>query len=100
MLPVVALLFGAVIGVSIWLRTIPDVEAFIQQYPGSMANDSPQGFPWWLRWQHALNAIFLVPIVRAGVQIFAGRPRAYWRAPGTPGTDWLRIQRAMPAEDG
>ncbi len=100
MLPVVAVLFAGVIAVSIWLRTIPAVEGFIQQYPGSVANDAPQGFPWWLRWQHALNAIFLVPIARAGLQIWAGRPRVYWRAPGTPGQDWLRLQRAMPAEGG
>jgi methionine sulfoxide reductase catalytic subunit len=100
MLPVVALILGAIIGLSIWLRTIPAVEGFIQQYPGSVPNDAPQGFPWWLRWQHALNAIFLVPIVRAGVQIWAGRPRVYWRSPGTPGQDWLRMQRAMPDEGG
>ena len=100
MLPVVAVAFAAVIGVSIWLRTIPDVQSFIRQYSGSVPNDAPQGFPWWLRWQHFLNAIFLMPIVRAGLQIWAGRPRVYWRTPGTPGQDWLRIQRAMPAEGG
>ena len=100
MLPVVAVLFAAIIGVSIWLRTMPAVDEFIREYSGSVPNDAPQGFPWWLRWQHFLNAIFLVPIVRAGLQIWAGRPRVYWRSPGTPGRDWLRIQHAMPAEGG
>ena len=100
MLPVVAALFAVVIGLSIWLRTIPAVEAFIERYPGSVMTPAPEGFPWWLRWQHFLNAVFLVPIVRAGLQIWASRPRLYWRAPGTPGQDWLRIQRAMPAEGG
>jgi methionine sulfoxide reductase catalytic subunit len=100
MIPVVAVLFGIVIALSIWLRTVPAVQDFIRVYPGSAPVDAPQGFPWWLRWQHLLNAIFLVPIVRAGLQIWAGRPRAYWRTPATPGADWVRIQRAMPAEGG
>ena len=100
MLPIVAVLLAGVIGLSVWLRTVPAVEAFIQEYPGGVPNDAPQGFPWWLRWQHALNAIFLVPIVRAGLQIWANRPRVYWRSPGAPGADWLRMQRAMPAEGG
>ena len=100
MLPVVAVLLSVVIAASVWLRTIPAVEGFIQQYPGSVPNDAPEGFPWWLRWQHALNAIFLVPIVRAGLQIWAARPRVYWKAPGSPGADWLRMQNAMPAEGG
>lgn len=98
MLPAVAVGFAVIIGLSIWLRTIPAVESFIDDYPGSVANDAPDGFPVWLRWQHLLNAIFLVPIVRAGLQLWAGRPRAYWRNPGTPGEDWLRIQRAMPSD--
>ena len=100
MLPVVALAFAAIIGLCIGLRTLPSVEGFIQQYPGSTHNDAPPGFPWWLRWQHALNAIFLVPIARAGLQLLASRPRLYWRAPGTPGSDWLRMQREMPAQGG
>jgi thiosulfate reductase cytochrome b subunit len=96
-LPAVAVLFAIIIAASIWLRTLPSVEQFIRQYPGSVAVDAPEGFPWWMRWQHLLNALFLVPIARAGLQLWAGRPRLYWGAP-TPGKDWLRIQRAMPAE--
>lgn len=100
MLPVVAVGFAVIIALAIWLRTIPSVESFIDHYPGSVPNDAPKGFPWWLRWQHFLNAIFLVPIVRAGLQLWAGRPRAYWRSPGSAGSDWLRMQRAMPETGG
>jgi thiosulfate reductase cytochrome b subunit len=100
MLPVVVVAFALVIAGAIWVRTMPAVQDFIAQYPGSVPNDAPEGFPAWLRWQHFLNAIFLVPIVRAGVQILANRPRAYWKASAAPGSDWLRIQRAMPAEGG
>lgn len=97
-IPLVVVLLAAVVGASILLRTLPAVQQFIEQYPGSVPNDAPEGFPVWLRWQHFLNAIFLVPIVRAGLQIWAGRPRLYWRKPTTPGHEWLRIQRAMPEE--
>jgi thiosulfate reductase cytochrome b subunit len=97
-IPLVAVLLAVVVGASILLRTLPAVQQFIAQYPGSVPNDAPEGFPVWLRWQHFLNAIFLVPIVRAGLQIWAGRPRLYWRKPTTPGHEWLRIQRAMPDE--
>ncbi len=99
-IPALALVVLAGFGVATWLRTLPEVQDFIARYPGSVVRDEPQGYPWWLRWQHLLNAIFLVPIVRAGLQVWAGRPRAYWCKPGTPGRDWLRIQRAMPAEGG
>jgi methionine sulfoxide reductase catalytic subunit len=99
-LPLAAFAFAVIIAVCIALRTTPAVQAFIEQYPGSVPNDAPEGFPVWLRWQHFLNAIFLVPIVRAGIQLWAGRPRLYWRAPAAKGRDWLRIQRAMPAENG
>ena len=99
-LPVVAIALSVVIVLAIWLRTLTPVQGFIADNPGSVANDAPNGFPWWLRWQHLLNAIFLVPIARAGLQLLAVRPRLYWTARATPGREWLRIQRAMPESGG
>ncbi len=99
-IPLVAVLLLAAFGIATYLRTLEPVQQFIAQYPGSVKTHAPQGFPWWLRWQHLLNAIFLIPIVRAGLQIWAGRPRAYWRKPGVPGRDWVRMQRAMPETGG
>lgn len=99
-LPLVAVALLAAFGLTTWLRTLPEVQDFIAEYPGTIERDDPQGFPWWLRWSHWLNVIFLVPIVRAGLQVWAGRPRAYWSRPASPGRDWLRIQRAYPAEGG
>ena len=74
------LLVAAVLGAQ-WLRTLPDVQAFLAQYPGETARPegAPVGFPWWLQWQHALNAFFLLLIVRTGWQIGSGRrPPAFW----------------------
>jgi thiosulfate reductase cytochrome b subunit len=64
-----------------WVRELPDVQAFIAAYPGAteIPAGTPVGFPWWLQWQHALNAFFLVLIVRTGWQIGSGkRPPAFW----------------------
>jgi len=99
-LPLVALALLALFALTTWLRTLPEVQAFIDEYPGTVARNEPQGFPWWLRWQHWLNVIFLVPIVRAGLQVWAGRPRAYWSRAASPGRDWLRIQKPYPTEGG
>jgi len=55
------------------------------------------GFPWWLRLQHFLNMIFMMFIIRAGIQILADHPRLYWKRDCTPGTDWFRFQRPVPA---
>jgi thiosulfate reductase cytochrome b subunit len=64
-----------------WLRELPDIQSFIADYPGETAvpEGTPVGFPWWLQWQHALNAFFLLLIVRTGWQIGSGkRPPAFW----------------------
>ncbi len=79
------------------LRTLPAVQGFIAQYPGSVVPPGkPQGFPWWLRWQHFLNLLFLVPLVRSGLQLWAGRPRLYWQSPPRSGAEWLRIRDQSP----
>jgi len=64
-----------------YLRELPDIQSFIATYPGETAitPGTPVGFPWWLQWQHALNAFFLLLIVRTGWQIGSGkRPPAFW----------------------
>lgn len=86
------------VGVAILLRGVPAVQDLITAHPGIMQTEVPQTFPWWLRWQHFINLLFLIPIIRSGLQIWAGRPRLYWHQPGIAGRDWLRIQKPMPTE--
>jgi thiosulfate reductase cytochrome b subunit len=81
LIPVGLVLLIAAVLAAQWLRTLPDVQGFIAQYPGETAipPGTPVGFPWWLSWQHALNAFFLLLIVRTGWQIGSGkRPPAFW----------------------
>jgi thiosulfate reductase cytochrome b subunit len=63
------------------LRTVPVVESFIADYPGESAlpTDTAPGIPAFVAWQHALNALFLVLLLRSGWQIHrAKRPPAFW----------------------
>jgi methionine sulfoxide reductase catalytic subunit len=51
----------------------------------------PYGFPAWLRITHYVNFLFLILLVRSGLQILADHPRLYGNVHCTPGTEWLRL---------
>jgi sulfoxide reductase catalytic subunit YedY len=80
------------------LRDLSGIQAFIKAYPG-IAQSAPSvdtGFPWWLQLQHFLNMLFMMFIMRAGIQILADHPRLYWNRDCTPGTEWFRFQHPVP----
>lgn len=99
-IPVATVLLLFAVAVAVLLRGLPAVQDFIAANPGQVPTEASHSFPWWLRWQHFLNVLFLIPILRSGLQILAGRPRVYWRRPGIPGREWLRMQKEMPVTDG
>ena len=97
----IPLLWGSIIvlvAVAQNLRALPAVEAFIRHYPGisQAAPSVDTGFPVWLQVQHFLNMLFMMFIIRAGIQILADHPRLYWNRDCTPGTEWFRFQRPVP----
>jgi DMSO/TMAO reductase YedYZ molybdopterin-dependent catalytic subunit/thiosulfate reductase cytochrome b subunit len=51
----------------------------------------PYGFPAWLRVTHYVNFLFIILLVRSGLQILMDHPRLYWNVHCTPGTEWLRL---------
>ena len=51
----------------------------------------PVGFPAWLRITHYVNFLFLVLLIRSGLQILMDHPRLYGNVHCTPGTEWLRL---------
>jgi sulfoxide reductase catalytic subunit YedY len=51
----------------------------------------PYGFPTWLRITHYVNFLFLILLIRSGLQILMDHPRLYWNVHCTPGTEWLRL---------
>lgn len=51
----------------------------------------PAGFPAWLRVTHYVNFLFLILLIRSGLQILMDHPRLYGNVHCTPGTEWLRL---------
>ena len=49
------------------------------------------GFPWWLRWAHFFNFVFLMMLIRSGLSILMDHPRLYFNNGCTPGTEWIRF---------
>jgi thiosulfate reductase cytochrome b subunit len=95
LIPIGLVLLVAAVLVARWMRELPDIQAFIATYPGEteVPAGTPVGLPWWLSWQHALNAFFLLLIVRTGWQIASGkRPPAFW----TPSTKGLIRTKNSP----
>ena len=65
----------------------------------SKAAIEPYGFPAWLRVTHYVNFVFLILLIRSGLQILADHPRLYWNVHCTPGTEWLRLTSvAVPTD--
>ena len=89
-LPVVAAyLQWATVG----LPTVPPV-------PQTLLDTAPsQGFPAWLRVTHYVNFLFIILLVRSGLQILMDHPRLYWKVHCTPGTEWLRLTPVEVPQD-
>lgn len=51
----------------------------------------PQGFPAWICWTHYLSFLFLILLIRSGLQILMDHPRLYWNVRCTPGSEWIRF---------
>jgi methionine sulfoxide reductase catalytic subunit len=83
------------------LRNTLPVQHFIARHPGTdlrAAHSDDRGLPAWARWSHFFNLFFLVFIMRSGLQILSDHPRLYWTRHSTPGRDWFRIQKPVPAD--
>jgi thiosulfate reductase cytochrome b subunit len=80
-----------------WLTGLPSVEHFLHAYPGAApAHPRPApGLPVWLEVTHYLNALFLLLIIRSGLQVRRERrPPATWSPRWNPArkisiTVWL-----------
>ena len=97
-LPIGAAALVLVIALAQSLRELSSVQAFIKEYLG-IAQSAPSvdsGFPWWLQLQHFLNMLFMMFIIRAGIQILADHPRLYWTRDCMPGMEWFRFRHPVP----
>jgi DMSO/TMAO reductase YedYZ molybdopterin-dependent catalytic subunit/thiosulfate reductase cytochrome b subunit len=82
------------------LRHYEWMREFVLDYPGPVVPRGPiePGIPAWLRWGHLFNLVFMMFIIRAGLQILADHPRLYLNSGSTPGTAWLRLRDPIPAD--
>jgi len=93
---------GLIIGIAVCqqLRTYPAVQSWIASHPGTGDFQPPvtTGFPLWLRILHFLNLLFMLLIIRAGIQILADHPRLQTDAGSRPGKEWLRLRGPVPPD--
>ena len=50
-------------------------------------------FPFWLRFAHFINLIFIVLLIRSGIEIFSALPKLYWHDSAIPGKEWIRFTK-------
>ncbi len=102
LLPIGFVVLLIAVAVAQGLRDMPAVQRFIARYPGTLPTSTAQGghagMPWWVELQHFVNIVFMIFIVRSGLQILADHPRLYWTRHSTPGREWFRIQKPVPAD--
>jgi methionine sulfoxide reductase catalytic subunit len=101
LIPIIIVGLVMAIAVAQQLRTYEWMQTFLRNYPGTSSDYVPavtSGYPWWLRWQHFFNLVFMLFIIRAGLQILADHPRLYFDAGSRPGTEWLRMRGPVPPD--
>ena len=68
MIPAVLLVLAAIVLAARWLRETPAGQEFLLTYPGhsELPGSAPIGIPAWVGWQHFLNSLLLLLIIRSG----------------------------------
>jgi sulfoxide reductase catalytic subunit YedY len=56
-------------------------------------------FPFWLRYAHFINVIFLTLLIRSGIEILSALPKLYWNDHAKPGTEWIKFTRKKMPKD-
>ena len=100
LLPIGFVVLIVAVAVAQGLRHVPSVQRFIAAHPGTVqpAHPTATGFPAWVDVQHFFNLFLMIFIIRSGLQILSDHPRLYWTRHCTPGRDWFRIQKPVPAD--
>ncbi|MGN6348582.1 MAG: molybdopterin-dependent oxidoreductase [Candidatus Nitrosocosmicus sp.] len=50
-------------------------------------------FPFWLRFAHFINLIFIVILIRSGIEILSALPKLYWNDDAVPGKEWIKFTK-------
>lgn len=76
---IAALVVGSL--ASRWFLGTDAGERFLADFPGRSAlrDGAPTAAPWWMQWQHALNFLLIILMIRSGWLVYVQqRPEAYW----------------------
>ncbi len=101
LLPIGLVLLMVAVAIAKGLRDTGAVQEFITRNPGTVVSAAAArnpGFPIWVGVAHFFNLFLLIFIIRSGIQILSDHPRLYWTRNSTPGRDWFRIQKPVPAD--
>jgi sulfoxide reductase catalytic subunit YedY len=99
LIPIGFVLLVVAVAIAKGLREEPAVQRFIARNPGvPVRMEQATGMPAWLRWQHFFNLFLMIFIIRSGLQVLADHPRLYWTRHSTPGREWFRFQKPVPAD--
>jgi sulfoxide reductase catalytic subunit YedY len=50
-------------------------------------------FPFWLRFAHFINLIFITLLIRSGIEILSALPKLYLNDDARPGSEWIKFTR-------
>ena len=56
-------------------------------------------FPFWLRFAHFINLIFITLLIRSGIEILSALPKLYFNDDARPGTEWIKFSRKKIPKD-
>jgi methionine sulfoxide reductase catalytic subunit len=56
-------------------------------------------FPFWLRFAHFINLIFITLLIRSGIEILSALPKLYFNDDARPGSEWIKFTRKKIPED-
>src|ERR671927_42930 len=56
-------------------------------------------FPFWIRFAHFINIIFITLLTRSGIEILSALPKLYWHDHCRPGTEWIKFTKKQMPED-
>lgn len=87
LIPVVALVGAAWLEAAVW--GVPEIGSV--RAARVAAGLAPHGFPAWLRVTHYLNFLFMLLLVRSGLQILWDHPRLYWNVHCHLDSEWIRF---------
>ena len=77
--------------VAAWIEWLVAGLPPVPAYPRPGSAPAPHGFPAWVCITHYVNLLFIVLLLRSGLQILMDHPRLYWNVHCTPGTEWVRF---------